>query len=266
MANFRMMLAPLVVTPTATSADTNWPVTNLNILTDLARKWTATVATGIVDVTFDLGSGNTFSGLAADPGIFLDDLNVTSIRLQANSSPSWTSPPWDQAVTVGKCGEVHRYKGFWRLADLSASAVAYRYMNVRILSQTPTDGANYRMSRVYLGSVTEMLHNPEYDFEYRLNQATEVTRQPHGGRETNLMGPRKLMCVGKRQIWGASELSQDQTLHAITPGAPIVLWDASYGGGIPQSAWLMERMDMPHKSLRHLDLYDAPFGPYEEIV
>lgn len=266
MANFRMMLAPLTVVPTATSTDSNWPVTNVNILTDLAKKWAAAVATGIVDFTFDLGVGNTFSGLAADPGIFIDDVNVTSIKLQANATNSWGTPSWDQAVTVAKCGEVQRYKGFWRLADLSASAVAYRYVNVRILSQTPTDAANYRMSRAYLGSVTELTANPEYDFDYRLDQATEVTKLAHGGRETSLMGPRKIIVAGKRRIYGATELSQEQTIHAITPGAPVVLWDASYGGGVSQSAWLVERVDMPSKSVRFLDLYDAPFGPFEEVV
>ena len=266
MANFRFMLAPLTVTPTATSADSNWPVTNLNVLTDLAKKWAATVATGVVDVTFDFGSGNTFSGLAADPGIFLDDLNVTAIKLQANSSASWSSPPWTQDVTVARCGETQRYKGFWRLADLSAVAVAYRYINVRITSQTPTDAANYRMSRAYLGSVTEMLHNPEYDFDYRLDQAVDVTELAHGGSEENLMGPRRIIVVGKRTISGAAELTQEHIIQAINPGEPVVLWDASYGGGLSQSAWLVKRVEMPSKSIRFLDLYDAPFGPYKEII
>lgn len=263
MANFRLMLAPLTVTPTATSADSNWPVTNVNILTNLAKKWAAAVATGVVDVTFDLGSGNTFSGLAADPGLFIDDLNVTSIKIQANSSSSWTSPPWNQSVTIGKKKSTGRYKGFWRLADLSAAAVAYRYVNVRILSQTPTDAANYRMSRAFLGSVTDMTANPSYGMTYERHRRTINNDMEDGGVETNLMGAPYDVLTFQHTLSGTTARDEHWTIEDVGEGQPFVFWDASEGAS--QDAWLLTRLD-PSRMTKEYNLYYKAQRAYREVI
>lgn len=266
MTSFRLIQTLLSYTPTADSTDSNWPITNLSVLSDLDLKWQALVATGVVNVTLDLGASNTLSGLAADPGIFIDDCNVTSIRIQANSvTTDWVTPPWDQAVTIAKCGEVQRYKGFIRFADLSASAVAYRYVNIRILSQTPTDGANYRISRVGIGTITELLMNPLYGIRYRKTQERIDTKLMTGGRQVNLMGSRKMILMCQRQIVGASELSQEQTIQSITAGNMIVIWDSSRSDGGSQSAWLMRRLEDPELTTTFLEFDDTTWT-FEEVI
>lgn len=265
MANFRLITSLLAYTPSATSADSDFPASNLSVLAPLARAWKAAVATGVVDVTLDLGSGNTLSGLAADPGIFLDDLNVTSIKLQANSSSSWGSPPWDQSVTISQCGDTRRYKGFIRFADLSASAVNYRYINVRILSQMPTDGTNYRMARAALGNMTELLRNPRHDPTYEILQEHISTKLFDGGADINLMGPRRLIATYPRAICGTSEMTQEQTIQALSAGDPFVLWDSSRGNGGSQSAWLVRRTNDPKYTTRFLNMDDTTWT-CEEII
>jgi hypothetical protein len=265
MANFRLITSLLSYTPSATSADADFPASNLSVLTPLAKAYKAAVATGVVDVTLDLGSGNTLSALAADPGIFIDDMNVTSIKLQANSSSSWASPPWDQSVTIAQCGDARRYKGYLRFADLNAAAVAYRYVNVRILSQTPTDGANYRIARIALGATTELLQNPLYDSAYELQQEHVKTKLFDGGYEVSLMGPRRLIATYPRKIWGTSEMTQEQTIQALSAGDPFVLWDSSRGNGGSQSAWLMRRTSDPRYVTTFLNMDDSTWV-FEEYI
>lgn len=263
MANVRLILSPLTIVPTATSVDSNWPVTNLMILMNLAKKWAASVSTGIVDVTFDLGSGNTFSGLAADPGIFFDDVNVISIKIQANTSPSWVSPPWDQGVTITKHRSTGRYKGFWRLADLNPAAVNYRYINMRILSQTPTDGANYRMGRVVLGHVTDLAANPNYGMTYERARRTIHTDMEDGGIETNLMGPPYDMVTFQHTLSGATARDEHWDIEAIGEGQPFVLWDASEGAS--HDAWLLARLD-PSRLTKEYNLYYKTQRVYRELI
>lgn len=266
MANFRVITSLLSYTPTADSADSNWPVANLNVLSDLDAKWQAAVATGVVNVTLDLGAGNTLSGLAANPGILIDDVNVTSLRIQGNSvTTDWVTPPWDQGVTIARCRDTRRYKGFIRLADLSASAVAYRYVNIRILSQTPTDGTNYRISRVALGQITELLQNPLYQSRYDIPQERIDTKLATGGRTVNLMGPRRMLLQYPRAVWGTAEIDQESAIQAITAGDPIVLWDSSRGAGGSQSAWLVRRTDDPQYTTTFLDMDDTTWT-FEEVI
>lgn len=264
MANFRLMLAPLTVTPTATSDDSNWPVTNLILLTNLAKKWAATVATGIVDVTFDLGSGNTLSGLAANPGIFVDDVNFTSIKIQANSSSSWTSPPWEASVTVGKHKGVGRYKGFFRFADLNAAAVAYRYVNVRILSQTTTDATSYRMSRAALGNITELTANPSYGMSYGRERAVNVTQMADGGVEVNLMGEPYWVATFQGVLPDDTARDQHWDINAIGEGEPFVLWDASEGAS--QDSWMMIRVEQSQLVKEYRNRYRISGWTHREVI
>lgn len=242
MPNFRFILNPLDYTPTATSEDAIFPVTNLEDYGHLLRPWKAAVATGIVNVTLDFGAGNTLSALAADPGIFLDDLNVASLRIQGNSvTTDWVTPPWDQAITVAQCGFVRRYKDFRRLADLNAAAFNYRYLNIRIPSQTPTDAANYRSARIPVGAITELLMNPEYGIQRKTFDPHIPTPFLDGGEEINEMGERRYEFTVSRQVVGAAELTQELAIQAITPGSNIVVWDAALGGA--ESAWMMRRVE-----------------------
>lgn len=262
MPNFRFILTPLGYTPTASSADSNFPATNLSVLSPLERKWAALVATGIVDITLDFGAGNTLSGLAADPGVFIDDTNVTSIRIQGNSvTTNWVTPPWDQAVTIAKDEQVMRYKTFLRLADLSASAFVHRYLNIRILSQTPTDAANYRIARVVAGQILELTVNPSYDSGITRHDEREDVKFLGGGMERLILGEPYVTLTWPRTM--PSEVArseQHQIEHALTP---FVMWDA--GRGNSQDAWLLWRMDDAEMKHKFLHLYDTHWG-FREVL
>jgi len=239
MANTRLITSFLNYTPSATSEDPSFLAANLEVYGHPFRPWKATVATGIVDVTLDFGAGNTLSGLAADPGIFIYPTNVTSIRIQGNSSLSWESPPWDQLVTINKNRESSRYKGFWRLADLNVAAFAYRYLNIRIPSQTPVDGLAYRSGDVVVGQVTELSVNPSAPvIRNRLDPSLRV-EFPDGGVEVLEMGESVIELSFPRHLFDTTELIEALDLDGLGVGALFVYWDAIHGGS--EDAWLVRR-------------------------
>lgn len=260
MANFRFILNPLAYTPTATSADSNFPITNLSVLSPLERKWAALVATGIVNVTLDFGSA--LNGLAANPGLFLDDMNVTSIRIQGNSvTTDWVTPPWDQALTIAEDEQVMRYKGFFRIADLNAAAFGYRYLNIRILSQTPTDAANYRIARVVVGQILELTANPSYDSGATRHDEWIDTKFSGGGMERSVMGEPYVALTWPRRLPSETARSEQHQIEDVL--TPFVMWDAGRGGS--QDAWLLWRMDDAEMKTTFLHYFDTHWG-FREVT
>lgn len=264
MANFRFLLAALAYTPTATSTDSLYPVTNLYDYTHLFRPWKAQVASGIVNVTLDFGAGNTLSALAADPGLFLDDLNVTSLRIQGNSvTTDWVTPPWDQAITVAKHEGAGRYKHFVRLADLSAAAFAYRYLNIRILSQTPTDALAYRIGRAWPGTVTELSVNPGYDSELTIEEHVIETEFIGSASESNSMGEPYALLTLPRILPSTAARDQHWVIDAIGKGVPFVMWDASEGG--TQDGWILKRIEAS-RMRKEFNAYYKSGWAFREVI
>jgi len=242
MANYRLIKTFLDYTPAATSQDASFPASNLELYGHPFRPWKATVATGIVDVTLDFAVA--LNSLAADPGIFIYPLNVTSIRIQGNSSLSWGSPPWDEAVTVNKARwtsgpDLDRYQGFWRLADLDAAPFAYRYLNIRIPSQTPIDGLAYRIGVAVVGHAPELVSNPRFSIGRNVDDPALRVEFLDGGREILEMGERALELRLPRVLASDAALNDQLDLDALGISAPFVIWDGGLGGS--QDAWLVRR-------------------------
>lgn len=243
MANVRLIPYADIVsgTWTASSADGNFPATNLGVVADLRKWWQALVATGVVDLTFDCGVGNTIAGLAAVPGLFVDWANVASITVQGNSvTTNWTTPPWSQPATLTTERWTGRRKGFWKLSELNAAAFSYRYLNVQIQSQTPDDGQNYHVSRIIVGSITELTVGFMYEPKRRAEQATERTRRLDGSVQITQLGEPLMAVTLPRMSRDAASLNEQLDLERASVD-PLVFWDAALGGS--ESAWIIQRLD-----------------------
>lgn len=256
MANYRLIyyadtLAPTI---TATSADSSYPVTNLNI-DELRKFYKAMVSGSVVDVTVDVGSGNTVSGLLAVPGIFIDWSNFASITIGGNSTSSWASPPWSAAATLSVDECTGRRKGFWKLSELNAATFAYRYLNIRIAAQSTDDGLTYFLSRVKLGSITELGVNFAYEPERGLKEAREVTPLLDGGTQVTELGDDR-MTITFPHI-SRDEASLTEMLRMVRYSKdPFVLWDAGLGGG-SQNAWLMRRLEESRQRQRFNAMHNS---------
>lgn len=264
MANFRVITSLVSYTPTVTSENTTYPATNLNLYNHLFRPWKSLVQSAVVDVTIDFGSGNTFSGLATDPGILFDDCNITSATIGGNTvTTSWGAPPWSQTISFNQELWVRRRKGFFRLADLSASVFSYRYLNMRIPAQAGTDAGAYRIGRIAAGSITELLANPLYNIIRRAVDPLVTTEFLDGGHEVVELGNRRFEMEAERETVGSAELSEELSIQAITRGAPFVLWDAQLAG--TEHAWMFRRAEHPSVTETSLEFYHGRWV-FREII
>ncbi len=244
MANWRFITYPsmLAYTPSASSENSTYPVTNLNVLDNLQRVYKATGSGSLVNVTLDVGTGNTVSGLAATPGIFLDWANFASIKIQGNSvTTDWTTPPWNQAVTLNAEHWTGRRHGFWKLSELNAAAFAYRYLNIQIQAQSSDDAAAYFLSRVVLGSITEWTVNPSTSIQRRVERPKNSTARLDGSVQITQLGMAYMTVTAPRKLPSVTALNEQLDLDAVSLD-PVVLWDAALGGG-SEAAWLMQQAD-----------------------
>lgn len=254
MANVRTILSFTDYTPTATSEQAQFPATALKNYRKPFQPWKATGYGSTVDVTLDFGAGNTVSGLIADPGLFLNPVNVASVRIQANTTPSWSSPPWDQPVTISKDRWNGRYKGFWRLADLNVAALNYRYLNIRIPSQTSIDTLPYCIGGAIVGPIIEWNVNPLYGTQRKRADVVRSVDLKGGGQEVSKDGEPFIYLTYPRSLWTTTELNEQLDLLDLGLDQPFVLWDAGLGNG-SQDAYLVRRIEaMP--LTRHFIQYD----------
>lgn len=245
MANFRFICFAdqIAYTPTASSEDTSFPATNLTVLTNLRQRYQALTQGAVVNITLDVGAGNTVSGLAAVPGVFLDWANWASLRIQGNSvTTNWTTPPWNQAVTLTKERWTGRRKGFWKLSELDAAPFAYRYLNLQIQAQSTDDAANYFLSRAPLGSITEWTVNPSFSMQRHIQKPQGRTPLMDGGVQITRLGEPFFVCQLPRILPSAAALNEQLDLSVVALD-PFVMWDASLDGS--ESAWLMQELDNP---------------------
>ena len=254
MANFRVITSLVSYSPSATSENATYPATNLNLYGHLLRPWKAAVQSAQVDVTLDFGAGNTLTGLAADPGIFFDDVNVSSASLQGDTvTTSWGSPAWNQSISFQQDPWVRRRKGFFRLADLSVSVFSYRYLNLRIPIQGGTDSGVYRIGRIGVGAITEILAQPLYPVQRKVIDPVQVTEFLDGGFEPVELGSRRFELELTREMVGSAELNEELTIQAVTRGTPFIVWDSELAG--TQYAWMFRRSSDPVIDQTILDFY-----------
>lgn len=244
MANFRTILSFLQYTPSATQEAAGFPATNLTDVRHPLRPWKATADNVQVDVTLDFGWGNIVSVLASDPGVFINPLNFTSARLQGNNvTTNWTTPPWDQPITIGQDQWNGRHKGLWRLADLNAAAFTYRYLNIRIPPQASLDAAPYRIGGIAVGQIKEWTTNPPYGIDRTRVDLMRENRMADGGAERAKLGEPHVMLAYPRKLASAAALSEQLDVLGLGLDQPFVLWDASLGNG-SQNAYLVYRAEL----------------------
>ena len=166
-------------TPTASTADTEYPVTRLYDYDHARRYWLSTVATDSW-VKADLGSSKLIKG------ILINNINFGSCSIQANDTDVWTAPTYNQSVTVAPHNLTGRYQHF------VLPNVTLRYVRIFIPTQTPNDGTSvFRMGTlVILTSNLELTKNPDLGLTESANEAMITNELESGNYEDVNLGAR----------------------------------------------------------------------------
>ena len=123
-------------TETPSSSDTNFPWSNAAIYGALKIHYRSLVQTEVT-IVCDFGTAQSLVGL------MLEDVNFTSVTIQgANYPPDWNSPSFTQDFTISKNAEIQRYN-IW----CALTAFNYRYLRIKIPTQTPVDLSVFRIGR-----------------------------------------------------------------------------------------------------------------------
>ncbi len=169
------------------SIDTNYLWANTKDYGHLKRHYRSLVATEVT-IVCNFGSAKTILGL------FLNDVNFTSVTIQGNATDVWTSPSFTQDFTISKDDRVQRYKIYCAL-----TAFNYQYLRIKIPAQTPVDGLSiFRVgTRAFILSIIEFLQNPTWPYTYEASY-------PDPLRNDFLSGGFELISQGDIKKWKGS--------------------------------------------------------------
>jgi hypothetical protein len=262
MSNYRIVTSFIPYTPSVTSQDSAFPVTNLSSYQfHPYRPWKSSSNAGTVDLTLDFGVGNTIAGLSSDPTLFLDIVNVSSVRIQANGSLSWGSPPWNTTAPIARNPLSDKRRGFFRLADLSASVASHRYLNIRIDSRAPNSGYQYQIGTGLVGTTQEMLANPLYPARRRIIEPTIINKFSDGGFEVLKMGENGTHLSLNVQAVGSAELDETLGIGQLGITYPFIVWDSVASGS--QYAYLMRQSEAREWIESVMDQHDSTWTMVE---
>lgn len=204
-------------TPTARSADSDYPVT------DIDEKWSLTRTFKAADATandwlikLDMTSAQTVAS------ILLNHVNFTSVTIQGNATDSWGAPSFTTTISISKDPIVQRYKAF-----IPLTAFNYRYLRIFIpTGQTPTDDTVWYVGGlVALDSYTELSRNASmFDRTAEIpNETVEIGGNVKDSVDTAAMlGLECSLGFSKRKQTDESEL---WTLNALSNSTPMVLYE-----------------------------------------
>jgi len=177
--NFKFGYNFVPYTASASTADTEFPVTNLYDYEHALRQWRSTT----------IGSDQwvkAYTGASAITlkGIMISDVNFTSILVQINTTDSW--PGTSVAYTVTMDQRTGRYKIY-----VSFNSVSVKYIRISIPAQATTDGLSYfRMGTlVVLNSVFEFTENPTFPYAFTADEKMITNDFESGGYEDVNLGP-----------------------------------------------------------------------------
>lgn len=130
-----------------------------------------TAALGDQSIVFDWGAARKIDL------VLLVNANFTSARIQGNASNVWTSPSFNQLITIARNPQMWRYQH-----GVIVTGLNYRFTRVFIPSQTPVDGAAYySLGGVWAGTISTLPRPFRWEASYQTLQPRDDLQPPHGG-------------------------------------------------------------------------------------
>jgi hypothetical protein len=162
-------------TLTASTADSYWPVSNLQN-DQKVRVWKTLGTQATESVVFDLGSAQAVTSFIAHYHNF--DGTETAVSIQGNSANSWGSPAFSQTVA-------------YTATTMAATFASQSYRYWRFVFTKPSSGAIRSIGRVFLGTYydTGSQGDPDFDgLQAAVNDASVATDNLYGQTYTEKRG------------------------------------------------------------------------------
>jgi hypothetical protein len=200
-------------TPSASTSDTDYPVTRLYDYEHARRYWKSTVATDSW-VKADLGSSKLIKG------ILINYVNFGSCSIQANATDVWTSPTYNQSVTVAAHNLTGRYQHF------VLPNVTLRYVRIFIPTQTPNDGTSvFRMGTlVILTSNLEVAKNPDLGLNESADEVMVTNEFESGNYEDVNLGARIWQIQMEWKSYNRASMTDFGTLNRLNKDANLLFY------------------------------------------
>ena len=219
----------IISSPTVTSRteDSDYPDDNVNILTELHRKFMAADAT-MNDWLLKFN----FAGAQVATGILLDDVNFNKVKIQGHASDSWGGPSYAGSdLTISQDALTGRYRIYAALTGFN-----YQYLRVFIPSGTAlTSGSVLSVGRIAILSASTALSINPAEYERGVQEFYGENRTPAGLTRSVLSD--------YLQYWGEltfgarleSEETELLTLSRMSQASPLVLFE---NRSVTNKAWV----------------------------
>lgn len=220
-------------TPTASSAQTAWPVTNVSSITRPHRVFKTSAAAGTAQaIVLDFGATQTVKAL------MLDRCNVSAVSIQGNATNSWSSPAYWATATISQDTLDGRYKLFH---DLTAASFSYRYCRIHPNgTATLYGGTVWELGSIaVMGTVSIWGTNMGFPYGRQHMQAFDPGVKIGGGGEPSTLGnPYARIVLSTGAMSGTMMATIDEVMRA-GQGAPIVFYT---GGTSTAEAYIAHRV------------------------
>jgi hypothetical protein len=167
---------------TASTADANFPVTNL-AHTFRSKVWRTTSVTS-QSVVMDFGAISSFDSFAAvfDPMSGSKFTSSAVFKIQANATNVWTAPSVDVTLSYDATYETLTY--FW------SSTQTYRYARFTMTDPTNTDGY-LESPKLVIGLASQLTQVPDLGFQETITDRSVNTETAYGHRYSDTYPARR---------------------------------------------------------------------------
>lgn len=168
-------------------------------------------------IKFDLGLGNNdWNAVALFGGSMLTDLqflNVTELRLQANTTDSWTSPPLDEEIDATEFA-----RGIYFLGSL----LSYRWVRLAITKFAA--GEQTSLGKVMIGPYLEPARMPpDGGVKWGRTDTSETSRGFKGQRFTNTGVVLRTLSLDYRAVTDSQVEELETMADAVGTNSPVVV-------------------------------------------
>lgn len=160
---------------TCATASTAYPANNLRLP---ERRYLPAISTSIADTRWTIDTVANPDALSVNI-VHLVRTNFATCRIQANATDVWTSPTYNQLITVTR----NPFNRQYQHTHVAVAALGLRYVSVFVPAQTPVEAplTAFRVGGVYGGILVEAPSRFAIDYAHHVDWPANDEGPPYRG-------------------------------------------------------------------------------------